>query len=217
MEVLQSAHQRTPNLVERMTASHPLTLERMATAKQRLNEAPAEARDRPERVRPYTQRTALVKRTRKAYDNLAKARRLLSDDKVSEALPLLREASRSTPRDGLLHAFLATAELGEKRNDDALRDARTAVADPASSKIFYVQLLTGQVFLANRRYDRALGALDRAAELLPDQPQVEMMRGRALEGLGRRAEARTAYRRVKELAPDSELAKEADARLGRLG
>jgi Flp pilus assembly protein TadD len=72
------------------------------------------------------------------------------------------------------------------------------------------------VFVVSRRYREALDHLEAAATLLPDEPNVEYLRGQALEGLGRREEARRAYQRVSQLAPDSELARRAQARLAHL-
>ncbi len=216
MEVLQQAHEREPGLLERMFASHPMTSERLRVARQRVEGVPREVAGRPERVAPYLQHTQLVRATREAYDHLARGRRLLAREKVKEAVPVLREAADGAPEDPLPRAFLAAAELEAGKEAAALADAQRAAASPQGERIFHVQALTGRVFLKARRYQEALDRLDRAAHLLPDQAQVELLRGRALEGLGRRDEARKAYRRVKELAPDSQLAREADSRLRRL-
>ncbi len=216
MQVLQEAHQREPGFLERMFASHPMTSERLRVARERVDRSPPEVKARPEVVAPYRRHTELVRATREAYDDLARGRRLLAEEKVREALPVLREAADGAGDDPLPRSFLAAAELEAGEERAALADAERAAASPAGGKIFHVQALTGRVLLHARRYREALARLDRARELLPDQAQVELLRGQALEGLGRRDEARKAYQRVKELAPDSRLAREADCRLRRL-
>lgn len=130
MEVLLSTRERRPNLIERMFASHPMTEERLATARAREAAAPPEARQRRLRRQAFLERTWRVRQQRAAYDRLAEARRLLAEEKAREALPLLRQSADEWPEDGVLRAFLAAAEAdgGDRAAalDDAARAARTA-------------------------------------------------------------------------------------------
>ncbi len=216
MEVLGSLHDREPNLVERMFASHPMTAERLETAERRVAEAPPEVRARPERVQPYLGPTELVRKTKDAYDEFAKGRRLLAKDDAPAAIEPLRKAVEGAPADPLPLAFLASAEMESHHPNEALTDAQRAAKLPAGQRIYFVQALTGEVFLLSRHYREAIEHLDAASTLLPDQPNIEYLRGQALEALGRREEARKAYQRVRELAPDSDLARQAEHRLSRL-
>ncbi len=216
MEVLQSANEREPGLLERMFASHPMTSERVKTARQRVAKAPTDVRSRKEVVRPYRDATQLVRTTRESYDQLARGRGLLAEKKVGEAVTVLRTAADATVGDPLPRSFLAAAELQSGDTTSALRDAQRAAGGPGGKNIFYVQAITGEVFLEAGRFEDALLHLDTAKALLPDQAEVELLRGRALASMGRTSEARTAFRRVKELVPDTALAREAESRLQKL-
>jgi len=216
MEILGQAHDREPNLLERMFATHPMTSERLKVARERVGSVSQDIRQRLERVQPYLGPTELVRRTRGAYDALAKGRRALGKNDPRTALPLLQDAVRKAHGDPLPLAFLASAELEAGKERQARSHAERAVAAAGAGTIFYVQALASEVFVVTRQYRVALDHLETAARLLPDQPTVEYLRGQALEGLGYRKEAREAYRRVSQLAPDSELAHRAQARLARL-
>lgn len=216
MEVLKRTNERAPGLLERMFASHPMSSERVETARQRVAKVPADVRSRPEVVRPYRDATKLVRTTRDSYDQLARGRRLLAEKKVVEAVAVLRTAADATVGDPLPRAFLAAAELQSGGTQGALRDAERVAAEAVGENIFYVQAITGEVFLEGGRFEDALLHLNAAKALLPDQAEVELLRGKALESLGRRSEAQAAYERVKKLAPDTALAREAESHLREL-
>ena len=214
LEVLQAEHRREPNVVERMFGSHPLTRERIEDARARVAALPPEDVARPEVRKPYLEHVRHVKATRPAYDRLAEARRLLADEQPDQALPLLRQSVDEWPGDGLLRAFLAGVEA-DRQPRRALTDAARAAAD--APRIFVVQVVAARVFLKARRFDEALTYADAAGEILPDMADVELLRGKALEGLGRYQDAAWAFRRVRQIAPDSEAAREAERHLRSLG
>jgi len=215
MRVLVHQQKRQPNLLDRMFADHPMSAERLATAESEVAKLPPDVRQRPLRTRVFAARTRRIKATREAYDRLAKARRLLAQDKPDKARALLELSVDEWPDDGLLRGFLAGAEARSDHTGAAMRDARKAAAD--APRIFVVQLIAGSIFLREKRYDEAVGYLDRADRSLPDIPEVELMRAKALEGAGRRREAAAAYRKVTRLAPGSDAAAEAERHLRGLG
>lgn len=214
MQILESQHQRQPNLLERMFATHPMTAERIATAEREVAAQPAAVRQRPTSKQHFLAASKRVRNSREAYDKLAEAQAALGDDKPDRASTLLRPAVDAWPSDGLLRAHLALALVGQKRPGDALGQARRAAKD--APDIFVVQFLTGQIFGTQKQWPLALGAFNRADEILPDVPDVVFSRGLVLEKMGRTNDARDAYNRVRQLAPGSELAQKAEARLAGL-
>lgn len=210
MEALLAAHEREPNLLERMFASHPLTTERLETARELVARQSQEVRNRPEHRRRYLDRSAQMRAARPAYDRVAAARRMLADDQLGTALRELRQAVDELPNDGVPRAFLATAEAEAKRGGAAMRSAARGAND--ARKVYFAQTVAGQVFFDNRRWAEALSFLNRALEILPEQAEAEMMRGRTLENMGREGEAAESYNRVQQLVPGTDLAREADRR-----
>jgi len=215
MEVLAAESRRRPSIVERMFASHPLTENRIATAKAAVAALPAEVLARPMTTRPHLRRIEQLRRSRPAYDRLAEAQQLAGEGRVERSMALLRQSVDEWPEDGVLRGFLAAAELEGRRLRAAASDADRAARDAPS--VFFVQVVAGRSLLEMKRYGEALRPLDRAEALLSDVAEVRLLRARALEGSGRRQEAIDEYRRVTQLAPGTELADQAQGRLRILG
>ena len=216
MEVLEESGRRQPNLIERMFASHPLSAERIATARATVAAQPADVLARPLTTRSFLERTRHVRQTRPAFDRLAEARQALGKGEKSRARTLLQQSVDEWPSEGVLRAYLAAAELVLDQPRAAMTNADRAARD--ANQVFYPQVVAGQVFMANDRFPEALARLGRADELMPDVPEVSWLRGQAMEKMGRPKEAITSYRRVLELAPaGSETAQRATDRLQALG
>lgn len=213
-QILASQHQREPGMLERMFASHPMTSERIATARAAVEQQPAEITSRPMKKHPFAERTAAVRAARPAYDRLAEGRAVLGDD-AERARRLFQQSADELRDDGLLRIHLAIALYEQEKPQLAVQQAAEAVED--APRNFMVQHYGGQVFLARERWGLALAAYDRAETVLSGQVAVAFFRARALEGLGRTREAVDLYRRIREGAAGSEWATAADARLKGLG
>lgn len=214
METLASTNQRSPSFVEQMFASHPMTSERIDTARQRVANAPPELTSRPLTTAEYTAATDLVRRQREAYDRVVEARASMSNESFDSARRLLQQSADEWRDDGLLRIFLATVLARQEQMDAATREASKAVVDAPA--IFMVQATGARIFLARERWNPALDALDRADGILPGMPDVRYYRGRCLEELGRDREAAEAYLWVARNAPDSDVGRAAAERYRRL-
>jgi predicted Zn-dependent protease len=215
MRILLHEGKTRPSLLRRMFADHPMSSERLATAEARVAAEPPAVRTRPIRSQRFLAAVRHIRETRPAYDRFAKARRLLAQEKTAEAETLLKESVAEWPDDGLLRGYLAGAEAEDGKLGRAMRDAQRAGQD--APHIFVVQMLAGKIFLRAKRYAAAVPFFDNASRILPNLPEVELLRGEALEGAGRRKEAARAYQRVRELAPGSDASAEASRRLRSLG
>jgi len=215
MQVLAAQHDREPNVVERMFASHPLTANRIAAAEARIAQLPPDVLDRPMRSKTYHQKTKHVRETREAYDALGKAQRHLAQEEDDAAVSALRPAVDSWPREGVLRVFLAAAEFQRGHKKQALTQASRAANDARS--VFMVQAMAGQILLEEKRYQEALKPLNRSREILTDVPLVELMRGQAYEGVKDRTQAVEAYRNAARLDPQGEIGLAAQKRLQALG
>lgn len=96
---------------------------------------------------------------------------------------------------GLARVLRYTGEV--KEANDLMR---AAVARDGADGEF--QLEMGRLQVALDRHEEALGFLDRAVELRPDDWHGHSVRGIALDYLGRYDVAQQSYRRALELAPD---------------
>jgi predicted Zn-dependent protease len=213
-QILASQHQREPGMLERMFASHPMTSERIATARAAVEQQPAEVTSRPLTAQLFLKRTAAVRAERPAYDRLAEGRAVLGQD-AERARRLFQQSTDELRDDGLLRIHLAIALFEQKKTQQAVQQAVEATED--APRNFMVQHYGGQVFLARERWGLALAAYDRAETVLSGQVAVAYFRARAMEGLGRTREAVDLYRRIREGAAGSDWATAADTRLRGLG
>ncbi len=214
MEVLGAAGRKNPGLLERMFSSHPPSSERLAATTHRLAHLDSNVVEQPLQSDEYKQKTRYVVASREAYDRLAEARHL-GKEEIHKAVPLLRQSVDEWPGDGLLRSFFAVALDANGKPGAALQSAVLAAEDAPA--IFQVQAVAGELLFRGKKYPEALSYLDRASELVANQPEVELLRGQSLERMKRRDEAIASYRKVLQVAPQSEPAKHAYAGLQRLG
>ncbi|MEL7336846.1 MAG: tetratricopeptide repeat protein, partial [Planctomycetota bacterium] len=79
-----------------------------------------------------------------------------------------------------------------------------------------IQLAAAEVYQRQGRFDRSLATLDHLRDAMPadgEPPKSHLMRGIALQSLGRPGEARTSFVMARETMPDSTLPLEALVRL----
>ncbi len=127
-----------------------------------------------------------------------------------------------------LDAALTTAGLDQQQRGQALLDrarAQVALARPDRARAdldIALQLVPGDGFawylsaaLARRTGDlvRAASDIARARQLSPDDPDILLLAGTIIGQGGNMNEAYALYRRVVELAPDSEAGRQAAASL----
>ncbi len=215
MGVLVAQQQRDPSFIEQMFASHPMSQERLDTARARVGRQPPEVTSRALKEKEYRSVMRPVIARREAYDRLGEAQLLMADSKPAQAERLLRQSVDEWPSDGLLRGFLAIASLQQEHLEAAMREADRAGVD--APDIFIVRIVAGQSLLAGKRFGQALPHLAAATTLLPEQAQAHLLYGVALEETGRRADAVEEYRRARQLDPEGEVGKAAGARLGKLG
>jgi predicted Zn-dependent protease len=212
--VLLALQKTQPGVVQRLFASHPMSAERLVTAEQRVATLPPDVRERAVRAQPFRTVMAGVMRERPAWDLAREGLGLLGDHKGREAEEKLAEAVRLAPDEGVLRTLHAIALAGLKRKDDAITDARAGARLAAG--VFVSRVVAGEL-LVDQDAAAALANLDGAEALLPGQARVSLLRGMALERLGRASEARAAYGEAKRRDPQGQVGAEADRRLRSLG
>ncbi|HEY2329469.1 MAG TPA: tetratricopeptide repeat protein [Verrucomicrobiae bacterium] len=101
---------------------------------------------------------------------------------------------------GIALANLATIELRENKLADAEKHIRAALAQSPDDA--YNLATFGSVRFAQEQYDEALNYLSRAAQVDPNNPEIQNYLGLTLSHLGQRKAAESALRRAIQLAPD---------------
>jgi predicted Zn-dependent protease len=213
-KVLLSLQEKEPGAVQRLFASHPMSAERLAKAEQQVAALPPEVRDRPLRTNEYQSATRDVVAQREAWDLAGEGRRLLGAEKVKEAEAKLADASRRGAGQGMIRTLHAVSLAMAERDDAAVSEAREGAR--LARKAFISQSVGGQLLLKPDPA-AALACFERAEEILPGQADIALLRGAALEKLGRKPEAVEAYRQARDRDPGGKIGAEAAKRLQALG
>lgn len=213
-EVLLDLQKRQPGAVERLFASHPMSAERLDTAQKRISLLAADVQARPLRSEPYRTAMAEVIVARPAWDLASEGQALLGQKKDRDAEAKLAQAVRLAPKAGVIRTLHAISLASLKHKGAAVDEAREGTR--LSGGVLVSRLVAGELLLAPDPA-AALDNIEGAEKLLPGQAQVSLLRGRALENLGRKSDAAAAYKEAHDRDPDGEVGAEAARRARDLG
>lgn len=197
MEILMEGHDREPSTVEAMFQSHPLTSERVATARDlAARQSPALLNTAALRADAFRAATVKLKRTAPAYAKMDEGRKVLGEKKNDDAVRLLAEATSMAPDQALIWVYRAAAESAAGKKEDANASAENAVR--LYPGLFQARFTAGVAAFNLKRNGQSLEHLAAAEKVVPGQPQVAFFRGRNYEAQGQREEAARQYVKVVE-------------------
>lgn len=212
MKILMEDREREPSAVEAMFQSHPLTSERMATAREMAAREPASLRTEASLyVEAFQAATLALRRAAPAYAEMDEGRKLLAQNKNDEALRLLSEATSNAPNQALIWVYRAAAETRLGNKGAALASAEKAAR--LYPGLFQARFTAGVASFSLGKHSQSLEHLAAAEKLVPGQPQVAFVRGRDYEALGRRKEAARQYAQVVQALGQGPLAEYSYRRL----
>ena len=212
--VLMELQKAPPGQIERLFASHPMSSARLAAAEAEIQQLPADYRGRERRVEPYQRATQKLREVRPAWDLAHEGRVLAAKGSKREAAEFLGRAAQQAPGEGVIRTLYAVA----LNQDNRPREARAEAMEGAqrAPQVFLTRLVAGSL-LVSEDARASLDHLGEAERILPGVAHVSLLRGQALERLGQRDAAVTAYREALARDPQGEVGKAAAARLQVLG
>lgn len=194
MEILKATHDREPGAVEQLFASHPVTGERITTARERVAQQYASYTSRPEKTDAFRRAIAPLRKEAPAFKIADEGKQLLAQKRVPEADAKFAQAAQMAPDAAILHVYYAQSRWNLQDAAGAERASSRGIQ--ANPNLFYARLYRGVALLKLKRPQEALPELDVADKLVPQQLVVAFLRGRAYEDLGRREEAARLYNAV---------------------
>jgi Tfp pilus assembly protein PilF len=129
---------------------------------------------------------------------VASAQRHFGKREYSEAEADYHKILQRDQNNGLALANLATIELQQNKLEDAEKHIKAAVAQSPDDA--YNLSTLGYLKFRQEKYDEALNALSRAAEIDPQNPEIQNYLGVTLSHTGQRAQGETALRKAIQLA-----------------
>lgn len=167
-------------------------------------------RDFPHAVAAYASIVSEAPGFTNARRKLSEA--LIRDGQWGQSEVVMKELIDKKQAVDATYLNLALVRYRAKKTDEALDWLRKGVAlFPASAPLRH---RLGRLLLEKKSYSEAENELREAQALEPRFLDVYVALGAALDGLGRKEEARAVYERVREIAPDSTEAGEAAVALG---
>jgi predicted Zn-dependent protease len=211
MEILKGARDREPSKLEAMFQSHPLTSERIETARQRAAAKYPERAGSPYRVEAFADATRNLKAEAPAFALLDEGEKLLAKKDARGAAAKFDEAARLAPRQAILPALKAIALVEAKEDRSAREAAREAARrDPG---LFHGRLAGGLAAFRLRDFRDALSELDAAEKAAGPQLVTVFYQGRSFEELGDRARAAERFKLIAGSGATGEQADYAKQRL----
>ena len=215
MEMLNDQHDRQPSALEVMFSTHPMSAERLATARKTANTKYLGAKQYAYYRERYMDNTANLRRIGPAIKDMQEAEKLGGKKKYGEAEDTMRTALRQVPDDyaGLL--IMSKLLAAQKKFNEALSYAEHAHrVYPQEAQ---ANAMTGLLALNDKKYAKAYESFKAYDKALPGNPAVGFYKGYSLEGMGNRQEAAQEYYKFLQQVQEGEEAKHAYTRLVQWG
>jgi len=214
-EMFQRLHKSEPGFIAAMLSSHPLTDERVQTARDRVAATSRAIAGQPLQTAGFQKALATQKQRQPAYEAEAKGDALAKKKNYAAAAREYRRAADLYGGDGLFATKLALAQYQMKNYDQAMR--ASAEGAEASPGVYLPNFVAGAIHYKMKDFNKAKDYLGRADKLLPDQPRNQLLLAASYEQSGQRRTAASYYRRLVNQAPKSQEAAAAAYRLRQMG
>lgn len=215
MEMLNEQHDKEPSALEVMFSTHPMSSERLATARKSANEKHVGAREYAVYRERYMDNTASLRAIEPAIKDLQEAEKLMRAKKYGEAEEKCVAALSVAPDDytGLL--LMSKCQIVQEKYDKAMPYTQKAT-DVYPGEAQALQL-NGLLLVKSEKYEAAFANFDSYEKTLPGNPYTIFYKGYSQEGMGHTREAAREYVRFLKVVNEGEQAKYAYSRLVQWG
>ena len=211
MEVLVGLSDHKPSAIEMMFATHPMSDERLQTARDKTSVDYQAMASLPFYEERYMDETANLRAMREAIETLQKGEKAMAEKKYSQAQSHFSDALRLAPEDYAGLVMMSKCQL-------ALNNASEAKYYAEKAKEVYPQEaqavhLTGVANLNLKEYEAAYNEFDAYERMLPGNPNTIFLKGVTLEGMQDKQGAAQEYYRYLQSVNEGEQAEYAYQRL----
>ncbi len=214
-DMLVNLSSRQPSALETMFSTHPMSRERLATARQTANSTYGRAMGNPVYKERYMDKTAMLRRIKPALKAMQDGEKHMAQKNYSAAEQSFGQALAQAPQDYAALVMMSKCLLAQDRPREAERYAQKAQeVYPQEAQARYFQ---GVADIGQKDYEAALHAFSSYDRLLPGNPMVTFLQGLSLEGMGRKESAASRYRQFLSQVNQGDQAQYAYARLKEWG
>lgn len=210
-QVLVDQSREQPSLIETMFSSHPMSAQRLETARLLAESDYAASARAPAQRERYMDRTARLRALAPTIEACQKGETAMSRKSHAEAERQFATALRLTPRDYPALLRMAQCQQAQGRLREAQRYAQTArEVYPQEAQ---AMKLAASLKLGLRDPAGALADLQAYDRVLPGDDGITFLQGVSLEAMGRRDAAAQQYARYLRSVPQGQASAHALSRL----
>lgn len=211
MEMLNDQHDREPSALEVMFSTHPMSAERLATARETANRKYLGAGEYKVYRERYMDNIADLRKLGPAIHEMQDAEKLGGEKKYADAEGKMKNALHQVPEDytGLL--LMSKLLIAQEKYDEALpyaMQAKEVYPDEAQAS-----QVAGVLLVQAKRYDQAYASFESYDKALPGNPYTGFFKGYSQEGMGNQRQAAEEYYRFLQQVNQGSQAQHAYSRL----
>jgi predicted Zn-dependent protease len=211
MEMLNGMHDREPSALDLMFATHPMSSERLATARESASGKYARGLGGERGKDRYKDATANLRKIEPALKDMEKGNAHMAAKQYNDAATRFKSAIQKAPGDYCAHVLMAECSLARRDLASGLDYAREARAiNNAEPRAIAV---TGLLHMERKDYGSAYESFKTYQARLPGNPNMVFGMGMAAEGMGDRRTAAAHYVDYLQLDNSSGRARHAYERL----
>lgn len=215
MDMLNDQHESEPSALEVMFATHPMSSERLATARKAIMAKYSEAGEYALYRERFMDNTASLRKIAPAVKDLQNAEKLMAEKKYNEAEALIGTALKTAPDDyaGLL--LMSKCNIAQEQLGAALTYAeRAREVYPGEGQAMQ---LGGLLLVKSGKYAAAYRDFSAYDKALPGDPYTSFYKGYSQEGMGNVDLAAREYIRFLKQVNQGDQAKHAYSKLVQWG
>ncbi|WP_231117009.1 M48 family metalloprotease [Pseudodesulfovibrio alkaliphilus] len=211
MDMLNAKHDREPNALEVMFATHPMSSERLATARTAANTRYPSAREYSFYRERYMDNTASLRSIEPAVRDLQTAEKFIVKKEYPKADEHIASALSKAPNDYVGLLLMAKSKAAQGRYSEGIPYAeRAREAHPGEPQALQ---LNGLLQVRAGNFSQALSNFTAYEAALPGNPYSAFYKGYSKEGMGDRRGAAEEYVRFLGQVNQGDQAKHAYYRL----
>ncbi|WP_028579499.1 M48 family metalloprotease [Desulfogranum japonicum] len=211
MQVLLDNKKHNPNAIELMFATHPMSEERFATARQAEQTKYRHMAQAALHRERYKDSIAALRAQKKMIQQVQEGANLMNQKKFPQAQATLSQALKMAPRDYGALITMAKCCFLQKKIQEAEKYGLQAIrVYPQEAQ---GHLVTGMSAMMIKQYDKAYHHLQDYDKVLPGNPEITFYKGYSLEQMGKKQAAAENYKKYLQNVNKGKQAQHAHNRL----